>query len=504
MALTGTTSEEKIWNFLIGKGLNAYGAAGLMGNLYAESALNPANLQNSYEKKLGYTDDTYTTSVDNGDYTNFVNDSAGYGLAQWTYYSRKQNLLDYARSKDKSIGDLEMQLEFLYKELSESYKAVLSALKTATSVLFASNTVLMQYEKPADQSTSMQEKRAGYGQAYYDKYAGEKGGTSTMGKTISTGYISDAINGIKVNSSLKCNSGNYNNNASRNVQFVVMHYTGNSKDTAKANANYFTGSGRNASAHLFVDDTEIYQSVELRDTAWHCGASTYKHASCRNANSIGIEMCCTAGNYKISDTTKKNAAYVCAYICKLLGISASGVDTYVLRHYDVTGKNCPAQMAGSNNAEWTAFKSMVKNILNGGTATSSGSTASGSTQMYRVRKTWADASTQKGAFTSLENAKKCADQNSGYSVFDSSGNKVYPAETSSSSGTSCNYTVKILVSDLNYRDAPGTEGTKVLGQLKKGYKYTVVEEKTVDGVKWGKLKSGAGWFSLHSKYSVKC
>lgn len=91
-------------------------------------------------------------------------------------------------------------------------------------------------------------------------------------------------------------------------------------------------------AHLFVDDTEIYQSVPLNSVAWHCGAQTYKHAYCRNANSIGIEMCCTAGNYKISEKTKQNAAYLCAYICKMLSISAGEVDKYVLRHWDVTGK----------------------------------------------------------------------------------------------------------------------------------------------------------------------
>ena len=89
MGLTGKTNEERIWNFLKGKGLSDHGVAGLMGNLYAESALNPHNLQNTYEKKLGYTDDAYTAAVDSGDYANFVRDSAGYGLAQWTYWSRK-------------------------------------------------------------------------------------------------------------------------------------------------------------------------------------------------------------------------------------------------------------------------------------------------------------------------------------------------------------------------------------------------------------------------------
>lgn len=185
-----------------------------------------------------------------------------------------------------------------------------------------------------------------------------------MSKTIKTGFISNTINGIKVNSGIPCSSDNYNNNVSRVATYVVMHYTGNAKDLAVNNAKYFQGSGRKASAHFFVDDSSIYQSVELRDTAWHCGTSgTYYHTSCRNANSIGIEMCCTSGNYKISDKTKKNAAYLCAYICKLLGINGNTVDTYVLRHYDVTHKSCPAQMAGKSNKEWTEFKAMVKKIL---------------------------------------------------------------------------------------------------------------------------------------------
>lgn len=189
-----------------------------------------------------------------------------------------------------------------------------------------------------------------------------------MAKAISAGFITDKINGIAVNASLKCNASNYNNNDSRGVAYIVMHYTGNSKDTAKNNANYFTGANRAASAHFFVDDSDIYQSVELRDVAWHCGTKgTYYHTGCRNTNSIGIEMCCTAGNYKISETTKKNAAYLCAHLCKLTGISASLVDTYVLRHYDITHKKCPAQMVDSES-EWIAFKTMVKNILTTGNA----------------------------------------------------------------------------------------------------------------------------------------
>ena len=176
-AVTGTAStgnavdEKKIWDYFYAKLGNAYGVAGLMGNLYAESGLRSNNLQNTYEKKLGYADAVYTSAVDNGTYTNFVKDSAGYGLAQWTYWSRKQKLLDYAKAQKKSIGDFDMQLDFLWKELSESFKTVVNTLKAATSVLEASNVVLFKFEAPADQGATVQKNRAAFGQKYYDKYA---------------------------------------------------------------------------------------------------------------------------------------------------------------------------------------------------------------------------------------------------------------------------------------------------------------------------------------------
>ena len=164
-------NERIIWDYLKSKGLNDFGAAGLMGNLYAESALNSKNLQSSYEKKLGMTDESYTQAVDDRTYTDFIRDSAGYGLAQWTYWTRKRSLLYYAQENKKSIGDLGMQLDFLYMELSENYKEVLSVLMNATSVLEASNIVLFKFERPANQDESVQQKRASYGQKYYDKFA---------------------------------------------------------------------------------------------------------------------------------------------------------------------------------------------------------------------------------------------------------------------------------------------------------------------------------------------
>lgn len=181
-------TAKVIWDFFIGKGLNAFAVAGIMGNLKAESALNPKNLQQTYEKKLGFTDDSYTTAVDNGSYDNFVNDSAGYGLAQWTYWSRKQALLEYARSVKKSIGDLSMQLDFMWKEL-QGYTSVMKVLKSATSVREASDAILTGYERPADQGESAQVKRADFGKTYYDWYVSGTTAAPTVKEDKFTPYL---------------------------------------------------------------------------------------------------------------------------------------------------------------------------------------------------------------------------------------------------------------------------------------------------------------------------
>ena len=164
--------EKTIWNTLQAAIGNAYGTAGLMGNLYAESALKPGNLQNTGNKALGMTDEQFVAAVDSGEYSadTFIHDGYGMGLAQWTFYTRKQALLSFVKAAGKSIGDLETQLAFLLQEI-KGYTSVWNTLTTATSVREASDVVLTKYERPADQSESVQERRAGYGQQYYDKYA---------------------------------------------------------------------------------------------------------------------------------------------------------------------------------------------------------------------------------------------------------------------------------------------------------------------------------------------
>ena len=168
--LTVDTNETYIWNFLIGKGLNAYAVAGIMGNLYAESGLISNNLQNTFEKTLNMSDDQYTSAVDKGTYKNFSTDKAGYGLAQWTFSTRKANLLAYAKKVGKSIGDRKMQCEFLWQEM-QGYTKMMTTLKSAKSVKEASDVFLLEFERPQNQSASVQNTRASYGQNYYNRNA---------------------------------------------------------------------------------------------------------------------------------------------------------------------------------------------------------------------------------------------------------------------------------------------------------------------------------------------
>ncbi len=165
-------NDGLIWDKLLAAGLTPAGAAGLMGNLQAESGLNPRNLQNSFEKKLGYTDASYTAAVDSGAYTGFATDGAGYGVAQWTNPDRKAGLLTCAQKRGASIGDLEMQLGFLMQELSGSFRGVLATLKTAATVREASDAVLLKFERPANQSAENCARRAQLGEMFLDLYGG--------------------------------------------------------------------------------------------------------------------------------------------------------------------------------------------------------------------------------------------------------------------------------------------------------------------------------------------
>lgn len=179
MAIIRNTYTDALFNGLMAAGCTIYGACGAMGNIYAESGANPRNLENLCEKRLNYkyTDDTYTTAVDSGEITRDLflhplGDSRqyGYGFCQWTSAGRKAGLYDLVKSKGVSIGDPDTQVEFMLKELQQSYKSVLQVLKTATSVREASDIFLVKFEVPANTGSEVKKTRASYGEQYLKIY----------------------------------------------------------------------------------------------------------------------------------------------------------------------------------------------------------------------------------------------------------------------------------------------------------------------------------------------
>lgn len=175
-------NEKQIFDYLKSKGMTDAGAAGMLGNIHAESGMSPTNLENSKEGM--FNDATYTQAVDNGSYGRgqFCNDRCGYGLCQWTSAGRKAGLYDLAKSRGVSIGDPRMQLDHLINELNSSYSAVMKVLKSTNSIREASDAVLLRFEIPYDRGDAVQRYRASLGQNVYNRCA-NKGETKMEEKS---------------------------------------------------------------------------------------------------------------------------------------------------------------------------------------------------------------------------------------------------------------------------------------------------------------------------------
>ena len=243
------------------------------------------------------------------------------------------------------------------------------------------------------------------------------------------------------------NRGNYGDKRNTsNIKYIVVHYTGNDGDHDESNANYFKNRIVKASAHYFVDDDSVTQSVPDNYAAWAVGGSKYPscsrtgggslHGVCTNSNSISVELCDTVRDGKVYPTnaTIENALSLVKTLMKKYNVPASRV----IRHFDVTGKECPAYWCGTSekNALW---KTAFHNKLTGSTA-SSGSTSAGQSTMK-----WT-----------------------------------------------------VTVSQLRIRKGPGTNYAWTGEYTGKGT-FTIVEQKNG----WGRLKSGAGWISLSTAYGHK-
>lgn len=175
-------AEKRAYKKFIQAGMTPAGACGLIGNLQAESDGFYPNrveylcIERLKENGKNYTDESYTAAVDNGKISceEFLHPLAGkqygYGLAQWTSPGRKAGLWNLAKQKGVSIANEDMQIEYLLKELQESYGSVLKVLKTATSIREASDIVLKKFEIPANTGENVCVGRAARGQKFYDSY----------------------------------------------------------------------------------------------------------------------------------------------------------------------------------------------------------------------------------------------------------------------------------------------------------------------------------------------
>lgn len=485
-----------------------------MRNLYAESGLQPTNLQNSYEKKLGFTDASYTKAVDDGSYGNFVKDSAGYGLAQWTYWSRKESLLQFALSRKASIGDLEMQLEFLYEELSESYRSVLNTLKSAATVLAASNVVLTQFEKPADQGSSVQQK-------HYDKYAGAVGTPQNGGNGMSN---SSLVSYTKI-------SPNKNSPRNHAIDTVTIHCYVGQVSVENAGAWFAKSSAQCSCNYVIGTDGRIGLIVEEKDRSW-CSSS-----SSNDNRAVTIECASDATSpYVVNSKVYASLINLLTDICKRNNIKElkwQGDKSLIGQvskqnmtvHRWFANKACPGDYLYSRHGQIAAEvnKKLGVSGSSGSTSSGSGSSASSGNTVksfpatpFNVQVLVSDLNyratpsisgtvkgqTGKGTFTITEvkdgwgKLKSGAGwiwlENPSYCTV-----KGTVVSSGSSGSASTARTVKVNISDLNIRKGPGTDYAKTGKYTGKGT-FTITEVKSGTGSQkgWGKLKSGAGWISL--------
>lgn len=480
---TAAADPKVIWDYFKSKGLNDFGIAGLMGNLYAESGFKSCNLQGTYEKKLGMTDAEYTASVDNGTYDNFVKDQAGYGLAQWTYWSLKQDLYNYLKKQNKSIGDLEGQMEFLAYQLSTSYKSVWITLQNAKSILEASNVVLLKFERPADQSETAQNKRAGYGQKYYDAYASKKIEVETPKEEVVDNKIELPKEGgkgkmkySKKNKPLCCmmtQSACYKGTRTMTVKGILWHSTGannptlkryvqpddNAKDKAKwikligenKNKNDMNHIDREMGVNAWIGELADGTVTTIQALPWNYrpwGCASGPKGSCNNGW-IQFEICEDGlEDEKYFNAIYKEGCELTAYLCKEYNLDPFG--TALINGVSAPIILCHADAhdlgLGSNHGDvlhwFTKYNKTMEDVrtdvakLMGKISIEDNKIENVIKQetnieeIYRVMEDWNKKDSQIGAYKNIDNAKRtCTLMGKKYKVYNSQGIVIYPTES---------------------------------------------------------------------------
>ena len=355
MALIGNTNEEKIWNYFIQKDKigNGYGVAGLMGNIKKESNFNPKNMQNSYEAKLGFTDETYVEAVDNNTYHGFQTDRCGFGLCQHTSSGRKTNMWIRSKETNKSIGDLEFQLDFIMWEFNNGYKTVLNMLKNATSAKEASDIVCTKYERPADQSEKALKRRSDASEEIYEKFIGKE--KDKENKVVDKmGYTnSQLVTYTKISP---------NRTSPRNhiIDTITIHcYVGEVTAERGCNGSRFVNysATNGASCNYVVGfDGSIGLCVPESDRSWCSSNKANDHRA------VTIEVACEPVKpYKVTDAAMKALIKLVTDICKRNNIkelkwSTNKSDRVNHRngcnmtvHRDFKNKECPGEYLYNNH-----------------------------------------------------------------------------------------------------------------------------------------------------------
>lgn len=495
---------------------NDYGVFGLMGNLMAESGLKANNLQNSYNKELNVLDEDYTKAVDEGTYPDFVTDKAGYGLAQWTYWSRKQKLLQYAQAYECSIGDEDMQVDFLIGELMASYPSVLNALKNATSIREASDCVLTQYESPADQSESVKAKRTAYGEDLMKQLLG--GNTITEGKEEATmGYTnSPLVSYTKL-------SPNHSGQRTHAIERITPHCVVGQL-SAESICGCFSSTKVQASCNYGIGtDGQVSLCVEEKNRSW-CSSS-----NANDQRAITIECASdTTAPYAFKDVVYNKLIELCTDICKrngktkllwlgdkdkTLAYNPDANEMVLTVHRWFANKSCPGDWMYQRMGDLAA---KVTAKLGGTTIAEPDKTPDATTNNfpavpfmvnvkiddlnYRSKPSMegvVNGQIGKGVFTIVEvnNGWGKLKSGAGWIWLGNSQHCTINDTVKVSTPAFSPYAVEVSIKDLNIRKGPGinyeSNGFCPVGV------YTIVEESDGAGAtKWGKLKSGAGWISL--------
>ena len=279
-------------------------------------------------------------------------------------------------------------------------------------------------------------------------------------------------------------------------EFVVVHNTANDA-SAESEVKYMISNNNQVSFHFAVDDKEVIQGLPLDRNAWACGDGANGNG---NRKGIQVEICYSKSGGARFDVAEKNAA---RFIAQLLKERGWGVDK-VKKHQDFSGKYCPHRTL---DIGWASFVNMVKDYLNELNKPLSTTT---NTSTFKV----GDKVKVKTSATHYATGQSIASfvKGSTYEVTKVYGNKLllstinsyvwnYDIDKVSSSTTqtvttsSSSFLVEIICDDLNIRQKADFN-SKVVGTVKKGQVFTIVEES--NGL--GKLKSGAGYISLNSKY----